>query len=120
MNAYRTIDVRFAGQVVAVPNTKRYARTDTALYRQWHRQWQSFMQAHAVSKPAVGPNALKLEAPDHASPKPTTPVKTMDASTKNPVPGKLKDSGNKGALPAEKTGPKAVMPPSVKNIMMTQ
>jgi cell division protein FtsQ len=114
MNAYKTIDVRFDGQIVAVPDTRRYTRTDTALYRQWHRQWQSSLQVPAANAQGAGTNPLKLEAPDHASPKPTNPVKTMDASSKNPVPGKSKDSGKNGALPAEKTGPKAVMPPSVK------
>jgi cell division protein FtsQ len=114
MNAYRSIDVRFAGQIVAVPDTRRYARTDTALYRQWYRQWQSTMQLPTAASSGPADKKLMQEAPDHASPKPTNPVKTTDASTKNPVPGKLKDSGKHGALPAEKTGPKAVMPPSVK------
>jgi cell division protein FtsQ len=113
-NAYSLIDVRFNGQIVAVPNTQKYARRDTALLRQWYQQWQSTTQHMASQKPVSTQPEAKKEEKDHSSlqavPNPMKPK----ASTTNPVPGKQKDSGIKGALPAEKTGPKAVMPPSVK------
>lgn len=113
-NAYQRIDLRFDGQIVAVPDKQPYRKTDTALYRQWFRQWQA-QQAQPASQQVATSNALKLEAPDHASPTPTRqPTKTNQASTPNPVPGKPNQTGKPGALPAEKTGPKAVMPPSAK------
>ena len=130
-NAYSLIDVRFNGQVVAVPQKIKYARKDTVLYTQWYRQWQSMNQQALLQKSVSTPSPVKTEGPDHPStrsvpgPEKTegpdrpsarpvpNPMKT-NPSSPNPVPGKQKDTGTKGALPAEKPGPKAVMPPAVK------
>ncbi len=113
-NAYSLIDVRFAGQVVAVPNKQKYARTDTALLNQWYRQWHATTQQAASPKPVSTQPERKKEELDHSSPKAGPNPMKPKASSTNPVPGKQKDSGIKGALPAEKTGPKAVMPLSEK------
>jgi cell division protein FtsQ len=114
LNSYSLIDVRFNGQVVAVPHKQKYARTDTALLKQWYRQWRTTTQHTASQKPVSTQTETKKEELDRSSTKSLTNPMKPNASSTNPVPGKQKDSGTKGALPAEKTGPKAVMPPSVK------
>jgi cell division protein FtsQ len=84
-NTYSDINIQFEGQVVATKRNSRYVKSDTMLSRQWMKMW--------------------LSVPDTMKDKP---------SAKNPVPGKPKETGTKGAVPAEKTKPKAVMPQAEK------
>jgi cell division protein FtsQ len=113
-NSYQMLDLRFEDQVVATRNLKKYQKTDSSLYRQWLKQWQLLQQKQDAAKQLSSQPPVKQEEVDHSSARSVPSPMKQNPSTQNPVPGKSKDTGNKGALPAEKTGPKAVMPPGQK------
>jgi cell division protein FtsQ len=113
-NSYHLLDLRFENQVVATRNTKKYQKTDTSLYRQWFKQWQLLQQKQAAAKQLSSQPPVKQEELDHSSSRSVPNPMKPKPSTQNPVPGKSKDSGNKGTLPAEKTVQKAVMPAGPK------
>jgi cell division protein FtsQ len=110
-NTYQHINVQFAGQVIATKRNYRYVKTDTAQARLWMRQWLSMTQHQVLIKDSSTLAPQRKEVLDMPSSRQSVPNPTKTkTSLKNPVPGKSKDSGTKGALPAEKTSPKAVMP----------
>jgi cell division protein FtsQ len=114
-NTYKEIDVQFEGQVVATKRNSRYVKSDTALARQWKKQWLLMTQQQVLVSNSTTLNPQLKKDVDSPSFKRSVPdsMKTKP-STKNPVPGKPKETGTKGALPAEKTKPKAVMSPAEK------
>jgi cell division protein FtsQ len=109
-NTYKDINVQFEGQVVATKRNNRYVKSDTALARQWMKQWLLMTQQQVLVSNSTTLNPQLKKELDSPSLKRSVPdsMKTK-SSTKNPVPGKPKETGTKGALPAEKTKPKAVM-----------
>jgi cell division protein FtsQ len=114
-NTYKEINVQFEGQVVATKRNSRYVKSDTAQARLWMKQWLLMTQQQVLVPNSTTLNPQRKEELDNPSLKRSVPdsMKTKP-STKNPVPGKPKESGTKGALPAEKTKPKAVMPQAEK------
>jgi len=114
-NTYKDINVQFEGQIVATKRNLRYVKSDTSLARQWMRQWLIMSQQQVLVTNSTTLTPQRKEDLDNPPSKRSVPdsIKTKP-STKNPVPGKPKESGTKGALPAEKTKPKAVMPQAEK------
>jgi cell division protein FtsQ len=109
-NTYKDINVEFEGQVVATKRNDRYVVTDTAQVRLWKKQWLSMTQQQVLASDSATLTPKTKEELDLRSSKQSVPdPMKIKSSNKNPVPGKPKQSGTKGALPAEKTTPKAVM-----------
>jgi cell division protein FtsQ len=109
-NTYQDINVEFEGQVVATKRNSRYMHADTAKASLWKKQWLSMTQHQVLSKDSATLTPKSKEELDLRSSKQSVPdPMKIKSSNKNPVPGKPKQSGTKGALPAEKTTPKAVM-----------
>ncbi len=114
-NSYSDINIQFEGQVVATKRNSRYVKSDTTLSRQWMRQWLLTSQQAELVKKSTTPAMQRKEDMDNPSSKRSVPdTMKISPSTKNPVPGKPKETGTKGAVPAEKTKPKAVMPQAEK------
>jgi cell division protein FtsQ len=114
-NSYSDINIQFEGQVVATKRNSRYVKSDTLLSRQWMRQWIQMTQQPVLVTNSTTLTQQRKEGVDNPSLKRSVPdsMKTKP-STKNPVPGKPKETGTKGTVPAEKTKPKAVMPQAEK------
>ena len=114
-NTYQEINVEYEGQVVATKRNNRYKISDTAQSNLWMRQWRLMTQHQvlSVAQSTLAPESKEeLDLPSSKQSVPD-PIKTK-SSNKNPVSGKPKESGTKGALPAEKTLPKAVLPKAEK------
>jgi len=109
-NSYSTINLKFEGQIVAERRNTRFIKSDTALVRQWNRQWQ-----HMTRQMQLADTLNRVPAKHEPASTPQT-RNTVTRSMKdgpssvNPVPGKSKHSGTKGSGPAETKKPKAVMP----------
>lgn len=109
-NSYSDINIQFEGQVVATKRNSRYVKSDTLLSRQWMRQWIQITQQPALAANSTTLTPQRKEGVDNPSSKRSVPDSMKNRpSTKNPLPGKPKETGTKGAVPAEKTKPKAVM-----------
>ena len=111
---YSVLDVQFDGQLVATKNNQSYHKSDTVLNKRWMKEWQQIsrlmLKADSLNRVAATPQVVSN--PDSANPR-TQPMK-KSPSEKNPDPGKSKNSGSKGSVPAERPEPKAVMPPGKK------
>lgn len=110
INSYSDINIQFEGQVVATKRNSRYIKSDTLLARQWMKQWLLMTQQPVLVTNSTTLTQQRKEGVDNPSLTRSVPDSMkIKPSTKNPVPGKPKETGTKGAVPAEKTKPKAVM-----------
>ncbi len=111
---YSVLDVQFDGQLVATKRKNAYHKSDTVYSKRWMKEWQQIsrlmLKADSLNRVAATPQVVSN--PDPANPG-TQPMKTSP-SKKNPDPGKSKNSGSTGSVPAETPEPKAVMPPGKK------
>lgn len=112
-NEYSTLDIQYRDQVVATKRNYTYHKSDTAVEKRWMKEWQK------ISGQMLAADTLQrvMSTNDSVSTRPADPATqpmTDQPSEKNPDPGKNKNSGSKGTVPAERQKPKALYTPGKK------
>ncbi len=113
-NEYSALDIQFKEQVVATKRNYTWHPSDTAVEKRWMKEWQKLSEQMLATDTLqrVVPTADSVSTP---APKGSvTQTMTNRPSEQNPGPGKSKDSGYKGSVPAERQKPKALYPPGKK------
>jgi len=110
-NTYGLVNVQYRGQVVATRKNAKSSLADTAQARIWMKQWMQNAQ-HTVLSDTLNrarTNPAAASAPNASDP--ATRSMKISPSAVNPAPGKAKQTGAKGSVPAANKTPKVVMPP---------
>lgn len=113
-NDYSALDIQFREQVVATKRNYNWRPSDTTVEKRWMKEWQKLsaqmLAADTLQRVVSTADAVSTPAQKGS----VTQPMTDRPSTKNPDPGKSKDSGYKGSVPAERQKAKALYTPGKK------